>query len=74
MRLRNCDVCGDGVNLDRPGYYRSVEGWEEVRSGGGAHAIAGRQLTGLVMHSWCWDVKQRGLVSQGELFDQGSLT
>ena len=63
----NCVACGDPVTTTGYGWYRQVIGWEEVRKGGGANKIGGRETTGQVLHRGCM-TKQRQHPGQGSMF------
>jgi hypothetical protein len=55
-----CQFCGEEVpTRTRAQHYRKVVGWEQVRTGGGAHSIALRQEVGQWAHRWCVDFASR---------------
>jgi hypothetical protein len=63
---RKCDLCND-TSVD--GQYREVQGWEQVRSQGGANKIMLRTETGRLACSGCIMKMQRGIsVTQRVLF------
>lgn len=63
-----CDLCGEDVR-EYVGSYFEVNGWEQVREGGGANKIAKRKRTGKVAHKNCMEAELDGRsVNQGNLF------
>lgn len=38
--MLRCRFCGQEVSPERPGVYKLIEGWVEIRSQGGSHAVA----------------------------------
>lgn len=56
-----CTHCGRELDPTKPGVFREVRGWEEVRSGGGAHSITQREETGRVACWSCMDRIRKGL-------------
>jgi len=52
------DVCGNMVDPSKPGSFREITGWEEVRKGGGANKITLRKETGRVVCPGCMATKQ----------------
>lgn len=49
-----CENCGEAVDTNsRYGVQRKITGWEELRKGGGANKIIGREATGEWRHSAC---------------------
>lgn len=49
-----CAICELPVNTNaKYGVQRKVEGWEELRKGGGANKIIDRKTTGIWRHSAC---------------------
>lgn len=64
--VRLCDICG--INEAEPDRYRSIEGWEEVRSQGGANKIIGRRDTGRRACRYCiYEIEQGLSPGQGTL-------
>lgn len=56
-----CIVCEQPVIVTDPrGWLRSIAGWEEPRSGGGANKIIERELTGRFVHARCLRDRARG--------------
>jgi hypothetical protein len=66
----DCAHCGLPVSTDHSDrHFREVQGWEQVREGGGANAIAMRKELGPWIHHWCMERYERQHGIQGGLFD-----
>lgn len=53
MASTQCMDCGMVVDPNRAGTYREVTGFEKVRQGGGANAVALRRETGNLLCNGC---------------------
>lgn len=63
-----CEYCDKPIDPVALGVFRFVEGWEQIRSGGGTHAISDPTRHERWRHSWC-----HGKVLAGISADQESL-
>jgi hypothetical protein len=59
-----CIHCGTLLDPAAPGSYREIRGWEQVRRGGGAHAVTLREETGRVACSPCITLARAGISIQ----------
>lgn len=59
--------CGNMVDPSKEGTFREVFGWEEVRSGGGAHSITLRTETGRLACPSCMQTKRATKFWPGEI-------
>jgi hypothetical protein len=64
-----CTFCGIPVDPSKPGTYREITGWEEVRRQGGANSITLRVETGRYACASCIALKKSG----GDPSNQGGL-
>ena len=56
MTMQACVICDEEIDLSvRSGWARRIDGWEEVRRGGGANKIVRRRTHGQVAHVACLD-------------------
>ena len=55
-----CEMCGDPLDIRKPGVHQFVSGWIENRKGGGAHAIRMAQRVQRYACKFCVDREMAG--------------